>query len=164
MIGVGKTTVGRALAQRLGWGFEDLDLAMEALTGKTFRDVVADEGWLRFREYEYQICKDFAQKQRSVVGLGGGTVRYQWNRDAINGSGVNVLLTAGLEELARRVCLNDRPRVNQGTTLEEDLEAIWNNHQELYTSFADIVYPTDRGKNVEEEVNDLLEMLRKYIG
>lgn len=164
MIGSGKTTVGKALARRLGWAFDDLDLAMERLTGKTFREVVRDEGWLGFREYEYEICKQFARLQGTVVALGGGTVRYQWNRDALADSGVVILLVADLDVLADRVRDNDRPRVNVEATLEEDLARIWSQSEERYTGFADIVYRTDQGKSVAREVDDLVALLSRYLG
>jgi shikimate kinase len=159
MIGSGKTTLGRALAERLDWPFDDLDVAMKRVAGKSFRDVVADDGWLRFRELEYNICKGFAALDRTVIGLGGGTVRYEWNRDVLQGSGVNILLTAPLETLAERVRQHDRPRVNEGTTLVQDLTTIWNHHRQLYFDFADLVYDTDQGKTVTETVGDLLRLL-----
>lgn len=159
LIGSGKSTVGKELALRLGWAFDDLDLAMAALAGKPFYAVVEEEGWLAFRQYEYRICKQFARMDRTVIGLGGGTVRYEWNRDVLAGSGVNILLVASLQVLADRVRPHDRPRVHAGTSLEEDLRAIWQNHQDLYRGFADIVYATDRGRTVSEEVADLMALL-----
>jgi len=159
LIGAGKTTIGRELAGRLGWDFDDIDLAMATLTGKPFHAVVEDEGWLAFRQYEYQICKQFARMDRAVIGLGGGTVRYEWNRDVLTGTGVNVLLVADLKTLACRVRPQDRPRVHSGASLAEDLLTIWQNHQDQYLGFADIVYPTDRGRTISEEVDDLAEML-----
>lgn len=165
MIGAGKTAVGKPLAEHLGWEFDDLDLAMERMAGKTFHHVVAEEGWLGFRQREYSICKDFARMEKTVIGLGGGTVRYEWNRDVLAGTGVNILLIADLSVLADRVRLNDRPRVNLGTTIEEDLTKIWGTHQDLYYSFADIVYQTDQGKTIPEEVNELLKILQQdYLG
>lgn len=159
MIGVGKTTLGQALAQRLGWAFDDLDLAMERLAGRTFREIVRDAGWLRFREYEYELCKQFAAYERTVVALGGGTVRFQWNLDVLAGTGVMVVLLADLESLAARVRDNDRPRVNAGTSLEEDLAAIWNQHQDRYLAAADVAYRTDQGQSLAQEVDDLVALL-----
>ncbi len=159
LIGAGKTTVGRELAARLDWEFDDLDLAMAALAGKPFYAVVQEEGWLAFRQYEYQICKGFAAKDRTVIGLGGGTVRYEWNRDVLAGTGVNILLLADLGVLADRVRPQDRPRVHAGTSLEEDLQTIWREHQDLYLSFANITYDTSRGQTVAQQVDDLVGML-----
>ena len=161
MIGAGKTTVGKALAERLGWAFDDLDTAMESMTGKNFRDVVAEEGWLGFRQYEYRICKQFAAMDQTVIGLGGGTVRYEWNRDALTRTGIVVLLVASLDVLANRVRINDRPRVHDGTTLEEDLATIWGTYQDRYLSFAVADYDTGCGKTVAEEVDELLRILDK---
>ena len=162
MIGAGKTTVGRVIAQRLGWEFGDLDDAMFKDAGKDFRQVVADEGWLGFRVREYRICKAFAARQNTVVALGGGTVRYEWNRDVLSGSGVVILLQADIGVHADRVRANDRPRVNPGVSIEDDLTTIWTTASDLYLGFADIVYRTDQGKSVEEEADELIEMLRQH--
>jgi shikimate kinase len=161
MIGAGKTTLGKILAERLGWAFDDLDPAMALMAGKTFRQVVAEDGWLGFRQLEYRICKQFSQMDRAVIALGGGTVRYEWNRDVLRGTGVNILLIAELDELADRVRANDRPRVNPGATLEEDLARIWEAHRDLYLNFADIVYKTGCNKTIVQEADELIEILEK---
>ena len=170
MIGSGKTALGTLLARRLGWSFFDLDQEMDKeVSGRgdpasrpyTFHDLVREQGWLAFRELEYKICKRFSKMNRSVIALGGGTARYEWNRDILQGTGVRILLLADLKVLAERVSRQDRPRVNPGTTLEEDLERIWDEHQEQYLGFADLHYRTDGGKTVFEEVEDLLGKLRQ---
>lgn len=161
LIGSGKTTVGKALAQLLNWRFDDLDLAMERTAGKNFRQVVADEGWLGFRMREYTICKQFAIMNRSVIGLGGGTVRYEWNRDVLQGSGVNILLLVDIALLPERLVDNDRPRVNPGVSMQEDLTWMWNKHKDLYLNFADLVYRTDQGKTVEQEAEELFAILKR---
>lgn len=155
LIGAGKTTVGKELARRLAWTFDDLDPAMERDAGKSFHKVVEEEGWLGFRVREYRICKGFAAMDRAVIALGGGTVRYEWNRDAMRGSGVNVLLTANLDVIADRVRPNDRPRVHPGTTLEEDLALIWGQHRDVYLGWADLTYSTDHGMTPAEEADEL---------
>lgn len=159
LIGAGKTTVGKELAKYLGWTFDDLDPAMERDAGKSFHKVVEDEGWLGFRVREYRICKGFAEMTNAVIALGGGTVRYEWNRDVMRGSGVNVLLTANLNEIADRVRPNDRPRVHPGATLEEDLALIWGQHKDVYVGWADLVYSTDQGMSPAEEAEDLVRIL-----
>ena len=159
LIGAGKTTVGKELATYLNWTFDDLDPAMERDAGKSFHKVVEEEGWLGFRVREYRICKGFAAMSNAVIALGGGTVRYEWNRDVMRGSGVNVLLMANLDEIADRVRPNDRPRVHPGTSLEEDLALIWGKHKEVYLGWADLTYSTDRGMSPTEEAMDLVNTL-----
>ena len=161
LIGVGKTTIGKVLAKRLGWKFDDLDAALERSAQMPFRQIVQDEGWLGFRVREYTICKQFAAMEHAVIGLGGGTVRYEWNRDALRGGGVNILLTADQTTLADRLRENDRPRVNPGMSLEEDLAWMWEKHKDTYINFANIIYRTDQGKTVVEEVDELIIILKR---
>ena len=161
MIGTGKTTIGVNIARRLGWAFDDLDAAIDRMAAKPWRRVVEEDGWLVFRQYEYLICKEWAKKDQIVVALGGGTVRYQWNRDALSGTGPHIHLIARLSVLAERLRKCDRPRVNRDTTMEQDIVSIWRAHRALYYSFADITYRTDRDQTPLEEADALLNLLEE---
>lgn len=160
MIGSGKTALGERLAARLGRCFLDLDREMDRELGRSFHELVREQGWLPFRELEYQLCKRFARLSDAVCALGGGTVRYEWNVDVLRGTGLVVLLEADLAVLAERVRGADRPRVNPGTSLEEDLARIWAAAAERYRSAADLSYRTDRGLTIEEEADELAALLR----
>ncbi len=160
MIGSGKTALGKVLAQRLGWPFFDLDQEMDRELGKSFHELVREQGWLAFRELEYRICKRFSQMERTVIALGGGTVRYEWNTDLLRGTGFMILLEADLSTLAARVHAVDRPRVNPGVSLDEDLKRIWSSSAHLYRQAADLLYRTDLGKGIATEVDDLLTLLQ----
>ena len=106
-----------------------------------------------------QEILEHVRQINAVVGLGGGTVRYDWNRDVLQGTGLKVLLLADLNVIADRVRNNDRPRVNPDVSLEEDLQRIWETAQDLYLSFADVIYRTDEGKTPQEEVKALKEIV-----
>ncbi|MFI5338279.1 MAG: shikimate kinase [Candidatus Methylomirabilales bacterium] len=159
MIGSGKTVIGERLAARLGRPFLDLDREMDRELGRSFHELVQEEGWLAFREREYALCRRFANLKRVVVALGGGTVRYAWNTDILRGTGVIILLEADLGDLVERVRRADRPRVNPGASLGEDLRRIWSAAGHLYRQAADLTYRTDAGKEIEEEVSELLALL-----
>ena len=158
MIGSGKTTLGVRLAQELGLPFLDLDREMDRILGYSFHRLVQEQGWVAFRELEYSICKDFATRNNSILCLGGGTVRYEWNMDALRGSGVVILLEASVEELIRRVSLADRPRVNPGTTIREDIVSLWNTSKDKYYHAADLVYRTDE-RPLEDEIAELIQLI-----
>jgi shikimate kinase len=162
MIGSGKTTIGGRLASGLGLPFFDLDREMDRVLGYSFHRLVAEQGWVAFRELEYGICKRFAGMERALICLGGGTVRYEWNRDLLRGTGLCVLLTASLPELARRVRAADRPRVNPGVSLEEDLRKIWSESADKYRAAADLTLATD-GKSIAQAVDELRPLLRGYL-
>ena len=162
MIGSGKTTIGSRLAHKLELSFFDLDQEMDRILGYSFHRLVQEKGWVAFRELEYAICKRFARREKSLICLGGGTVRYEWNMDVLRGTGFIILLTASLDELARRVRAADRPRVNVGTTLEEDLRAIWSESEEKYRRAADLTFDTDR-KSLEGVVAELQPAINDYL-
>ena len=164
MIGSGKTTVGERLAARLRRPFYDLDREMNDDLGYSFHCLVQEQGWLKFREIEYDLCRRFSRMKNVVVALGGGTVRYAWNVDILRGTGVTVLLEADLKTLADRVRKADRPRVNSGVSLEEDLETIWSTTGHLYRQAADLVYRTDTAQDIDGEVADLLNLLAQRLG
>jgi shikimate kinase len=159
MIGSGKTAIGERLAAHMGRPFVDLDREMDRELGRSFHELVREQGWLAFRELEYRLCRRFARLEGAIVALGGGTVRYDWNVDVLRGTGIMVLLEAELTVLAQRVRTADRPRVNPDTSLEDDLRRIWSTACHLYRGAADLVYRTDAGKNLEEEVEELLAEL-----
>jgi shikimate kinase len=163
MIGAGKTALGVRLAARVRRPFYDLDREVDRALGGSFHDLVRERGWLAFRELEYRIVKRFALLERAVCALGGGTVRYEWNRDALRGTGVTVLLEAELATLAARVRGADRPRVHPGASLEDDLGRIWAEAASLYRGAADLVYRTDAGKSLDDEAEELAELLRARL-
>ncbi len=158
MIGSGKTTIGQAVSAETGLAFQDLDREMDARLGYSFHRLVAEQGWLPFRELEYSICKHFASLDHAIICLGGGTVRYEWNLDAIRGTGPIVLLEADEEVLIRRVSRADRPRVTPNTDLEQDIRNMWQTYADRYRNATDYTYRTDQ-KNLEQEVEDFLELL-----
>ena len=162
LIGSGKTTIGKRLSNILGLEFCDLDQEMDRILGYSFHKLVQEKGWLAFRELEYSICKRFSQCENSIICLGGGTVRYEWNVDVLKGTGLVILLEVPLEELIKRVRLADRPRVNVGTTLEEDIRRIWEESKEKYYSAANIIYQTAQ-KSIKEEVEDLKLIILEHI-
>lgn len=162
MIGSGKTTIGRRLAKTLGLDFFDLDQEMDRILGYSFHKLVQEQGWVAFRELEYSICKRFAGLDNSIICLGGGTVRYEWNMDVLKGSGPVILLTASLEEMIRRVKKADRPRVNPGTSVEQDIRLIWEKSKDKYYRAADIVYATDQ-KSIDQEVRELKDLVARHL-
>src|SRR5215208_6819874 len=104
----GKTTVARALAERLGWRVEDIDTLIEARERRIVADIFARHGEPYFRAVERDILRMLLPLRHVVVATGGGTFMDPENRAAINLDGVSVWLDVPLDELVARLPADGR--------------------------------------------------------
>lgn len=122
--GSGKTTVGLALAERLGVSFADADHEIERAAGKPISDIFIDDGEPHFRELEHQVITAALESHEGVLSLGGGAVLDPRTRAALRGHEV-VWLVVSLPDAVTRVGLGTgRPvlAMNPRATLKHLLE------------------------------------------
>ena len=106
-MGCGKSTVGRALAEELGWPFFDLDDEIEKHTGATITAIFTDLGEPAFRRLETEALQrriDVARNGRpQVISLGGGAFTVPRNCELANGNGVTIWLDTPLPVIEQRI-------------------------------------------------------------
>ena len=102
MMGAGKSTVGRALAARLGRRFVDTDEEIERASGRAIAEIFAREGEAGFRARELAAV-EACRGHGAVVALGGGAVTQPAVRERLRGCGTVVYLRARPETLLARV-------------------------------------------------------------
>jgi shikimate kinase len=111
-MGAGKTTVGRALAARLGWRFEDLDDVIQAREGRTIEQIFQQQGESAFRNLEHLTVREVLMTADSaplVLALGGGAFVETPVRRALRDANIPaVFLDAEVEELFQR---SEQPEV-----------------------------------------------------
>ncbi|MGC5344725.1 3-dehydroquinate synthase [Streptomyces sp. DT171] len=157
-MGVGKSTVGALLAQRLGTHYRDTDADVVAAAGKPIAEIFYDEGEPHFRELEHRAVSAALAEHAGVLALGGGAVLDAATRSLLAGHTV-VYLSMDVEEAVRRVGLNTaRPllAVNPRRQWRELMDA----RRPLYDEVARAVVTTDERtpEEVAQAVLDALEL------
>jgi shikimate kinase len=123
-MGAGKTTVGRALAKRLDYGFLDTDAEVEARAGRSIDELFHAHGEGYFREREWEALLAVAARTRLVVATGGGLFLAEAHRDFIRRHGVSVWLDVPLDTVWDRCRgLPGRPLFTTRAELAELLTA-----------------------------------------
>jgi shikimate kinase len=146
--GAGKTTVGTALAARLGVTFTDTDAVIEAAAGKPVADIFITDGEPEFRRLERDAVAAALDTRDGVIGLGGGAVMDEQTRKLLAGHRV-VYLETGFTELTRRVGLDRARPLLIGTNPRAQLKALLDQRLPVYDGLAWLTVGTD-GRNPEE--------------
>ena len=146
----GKTTIGRALADRLGKRFVDLDEEIVRAAGRSIPDLFAAEGEDGFRAREAEQTARFSREGRQVLSCGGGVVKRPENLRALRQNGVVLFIDRPLDALTVG---GGRPL----STSAEALKAMEAQRRPLYLAAADAVIPNET--TVADAVAAALEAL-----
>ena len=155
-MGVGKSTVGQLLAERLGVSYRDTDDDIVAEQGRTIAEIFVDEGESAFRVIEKRAVRRALGEHDGVLALGGGAILDSDTRALLAGQRV-AYLSMDVEEAVKRTGLNTaRPllAVNPRKQWRELMEA----RRHLYEEVATAVVTTD-GRTPEEVTEAALDAL-----
>jgi shikimate kinase len=160
LMGAGKTSVGRRLAEKLEIPFVDADHEIELAAGKTISEIFNDHGEEYFREGERRVITRLLENGKQVLATGGGAFMNAETREKIKGHGLSLWLKADLDLLLKRVAKrNDRPLL-----LKEDpaivMKRLIDQRYPIYAE-ADI---TVESRDVQhgQMVNDVIKALAEF--
>jgi shikimate kinase len=162
LMGAGKTSVGRRLAEKLGIPFVDADHEIEAAAGKPIKEIFADHGEAYFREGERRVIQRLIGNGAQVLATGGGAYMNEETRKRIQENGISVWLRASLPLLMKRVAKRqDRPLL-QADDPEAVMRALMENRYPIY-GLADV---TVESRDVQhgQMVNDVIRALAQWHG
>ncbi|WP_373502026.1 shikimate kinase [Aestuariivirga sp.] len=162
LMGAGKTSVGRRLAEKLGIPFIDADHEIEAAAGKSIAEIFADHGEPYFREGERRVIQRLISNGAQVLATGGGAYMNDETRARIQEHGISVWLKASLPLLMKRVMKRqDRPLLKTEDP-EAVMRALIEKRYPVYAQ-ADV---TVESRDVQhgQMVNDVIRALAQWNG
>ncbi|SFN08927.1 shikimate kinase [Izhakiella capsodis] len=162
--GSGKTTVGQALAQALGYAFVDTDHHLQQVTQRSVAEIVAAAGWEGFRQRESESLRAVSAPA-TVIATGGGMVLSEQNRDFMRQQGTVVYLNAEVGTLAARLQAfphdAQRPTLT-GRSIVEEIEQILVERAALYQQTAH--HMVNASHPPEQVVQQILNVLSPARG
>lgn len=143
MMGSGKTSTGRPLAERLGYGFVDADAVIEQAAGCSIPEIFERDGEAGFRALESQVLNAIGQRHSLVVATGGGVVTQQENWGLLH-SGIVIWLDVVPGQLMQRLNADSTVRpLLQTDDPDAALNALLNQRRPLYAE-ADLTVVIDQ--------------------
>ena len=133
--GAGKSSVGKALAERLRLPFADLDLEIEKSADRTIPKIMEEQGESAFRDLEMKTLKQVANESPRVIALGGGALLREENRGYAEECGWVVFLETKIETLVERLRKEQDQRPLLNGNLEEKLRTLLEQRKGHYDSF-----------------------------
>lgn len=158
MMGVGKSSVGRRLAQALDLPFVDADKAIEEAANRTIVEIFDAYGEAHFRDGEKRVIQRLLTEGPQVLATGGGAFMSEETRREIAGNGISIWLSAELEILYNRVKRKPTRPLLQQPNPEKVLADLLEVRNPVY-ALADVTV-TSRDVPHETVVSDILEALK----
>lgn len=162
-MGTGKTAVGKALAEKLGKEFFELDPLIEKKAGKTIPAIFKEDGEIAFREFEIEAVKEASKERNAVIACGGGVVLNKINIDRLKEEAVIVCLTASPRVILRRTSRDaeERPLLtvaNPALTIKELLRF----RRPFYERAADTTVNTSR-LDIDSVVTQIIAKIKERV-
>lgn len=158
-MGVGKTTIGRLIAHKLGKTFVDLDDEIEHRSGASIPWIFDMEGEAGFRRRESELLEEFAARKDLVLSTGGGAVLAEDNRRILKSTGCVIFLNASVEQLYQRTAKDRKRPLLQVPDRRQVIERLKQDRDPFYREVAHLVFDVGQ-RNSRHATEALLQKLR----
>lgn len=162
--GTGKSSIGKILADLLGFDFIDTDLAIEKRQGESIAEMVGRGGWDTFRRKEEDLLRELARRKNIVIASGGGSVMHEKAWKKLRENALAVWLTVDIKTICQRLSADSntddqRPALTEMGTMDE-ISMVLSERQPLYKKSSDLTINTE-GKTPEEVAEVIAAELKK---
>ncbi len=161
LMGAGKTTIGRRLANALELPFADADDAIVDAAGKSVQDIFAEHGECEFRRGERQVIARLLAGPVHVLATGGGAFIDPRTREIMKERAISIWLKAPLDVLMRRVTKRDHRPLLKEDDPQAVMQRLMDERYPIYAE-ADIIIETGAGPH-NSAVTAIIDALRGYV-
>ena len=161
LMGVGKSSVGRRLANALDLPFRDADTEVETAAGRSVSDIFGELGEAAFREGERRVIARLLEETPLVLATGGGAFNDPKTRALIKSKAISIWLKTDLEVLARRVARKDTRPLLIG---KDPMEVLRAQAEARYPAYAEADITVETGDAAHHvTVDQLLRALSAFV-
>ncbi len=157
-MGSGKSTVGRRLAERVGWDFIDVDAEIEQREGATISSIFEARGENDFRSIETEVLRDLVRRIErgipAILALGGGAFVRQENFQLLENNGISLWLDCPFDSILQRLQAEGK----DVRPLARDPEAFRALYESRRTGYSRADYRVDAGCEIEDAIEAILEL------
>ena len=158
LMGAGKSTIGKALAEKTGFNFIDIDEEIVVREKMSINEIFKTKSETYFREVETQVLQEFSAKENLVISTGGGAFENEINRELLLTSCNVVYLQADVNTLFERIKNDNSRPLLKCENPRDKLEELLLKREENYLK-AHHKINTD-GKSVDKVVEEIVSMTK----
>ena len=158
-MGTGKSTVARALADKMNRIFIDMDILIEEKEGKSIADIFNQKGEVYFRKIEKTILSEITKRERLVIATGGGTLLDEHNYQLVHKNSIVILLQANPEIIYNRLKTEDSRPLLSGENKFYRIINLMNQREAKYSRFEHCIDTSNL--TVTQVVNKITKICQK---
>lgn len=159
-MGVGKTTIGRTLADQMQLEFFDSDKEIEVSTGADIPWIFDVEGEQGFRDRELRMIDTLSKRKQIVLATGGGAILAKKTRKRLKKRGLVVYLRASIKQQVERTSRDKNRPLLRTDNPEETIKELMALREPLYLEVADVIVDTNR-RNPRSVSAEIMRQIRK---